>query len=97
MLGTGEEGSDPGQLDVPWDVSVQPANANYPGGAVYVTEYGNERVQVFDATTGQHLGILAGFQGKKARGIAVCSDSQGCNLVFVTNDTDNNLDVYRDA
>jgi hypothetical protein len=41
-------------------------------------------VQVFHATTGHHLGILAGSEGKYCRGISVCADSQGRNLVFVT-------------
>jgi DNA-binding beta-propeller fold protein YncE len=96
MLGAGK-GSGLGHFNVPYGVAVQPANAKYPGGAVYVAEWVNERVQEFNASTGQHLGILAGSQGKYARRIAVCSDSQGCNLVFVTNGTDHNLDVYRDA
>jgi hypothetical protein len=96
MLGA-VEGSGTGQLKSPWGVAVQPAYAKYPGGAVYVADYGNRRVQVFDVTTGQHLGILAGSQGKGARGIAVLLDSQGRNLVFVTNDDDHNLDVLRDV
>jgi hypothetical protein len=96
MLGTGE-GSGAGQFNQPLGVSVQPANTKYPGGVVYVADTGNRRVQVFHAITGQHLGILAGSEGKSALGISVCSDSKGRNLVFVTNNTNHNIDIYLDA
>jgi DNA-binding beta-propeller fold protein YncE len=96
MLGACE-GSGPGRFENTYGVAVQLANEKYPGGAVYVAENNNERVQVLDATTGQHLGILAGSQGKYALCVSICSDSQGRNVVFVTNSTNNNLDVYRDG
>lgn len=37
--------ADPGRFDEPWDVAVDTA-----GGAVYVIDHGNRRVQKFDAT-----------------------------------------------
>jgi DNA-binding beta-propeller fold protein YncE len=96
MLGAGI-GSGPGQFSGPHGVAVQPANAKYPGGAVYVADYDIKRVQVFHAITGQYLGILPGSHGKAATGVSVCSDSQDRNLVFVTNITNHNMEIYLDA
>jgi DNA-binding beta-propeller fold protein YncE len=96
MLGAGR-GSGPGQFSGPNGVAVQPANAKHPGGAVYVAELDNKRVQVFHAITGQYLGILPGPLGKAATGVSVCSDSQDRNLVFVTNFTKHNMEIFLDA
>ncbi len=51
MFGTGTEGSDIGQLSGPDGVFV--TSGTDP--MVYVAESGNDRVQVFRATTGEHV------------------------------------------
>ena len=96
MIGNGE-GSGPGQFNGPRDVAVATSNAKYPGGAIYVAEGSGKRVQVFDSITGRCLGVLAGSEGKFSYGVSVCSDSQGRNLVFVSNCNNNNVSIIVDA
>jgi hypothetical protein len=97
MLGDGKI-SGPGNFNTPSGVAVQSRkNGKYPGGAVYVTDTGNKLVQVFHATTGKHLGILARSQGRLARGICVCSDVNGRNLVFITNWENHNIEILLDT
>ena len=96
MIGNGD-GSGPGQLNCPRDVAVATSNAKYPGGAIYVADGSGKRVQVFDSITGRCLGVLAGSEGKFSYGVSVCSDSQGRNLVFVSEYTNHNVDIILDA
>lgn len=99
MIGDGY-GSRPGQFMFPCGIALAKANAKYPGrdGVLYVAEInGGKRVQVFDVTSGRCLGVLAGSQGKQSYDVAVCSDSQGRNLVFVSDSTNHNVDIVVDA
>ena len=61
-IGNGN-GANPGQLNVPKGLSIfhNTAAGRYE---LFVTEYSNHRVSIFDALTGQYLGVI----GKQGRG-----------------------------
>jgi len=78
------------------DIKIQEPSDIYPEGVVYVADSNAKCVQVFNLSTEMHIKTLAGSIGKSPAEIAICSDIQGNNLVFVTNQTNHVVDVYLD-
>jgi uncharacterized protein (TIGR03118 family) len=53
-----------GALDSPWGLALAPAGFGKFGGALLVGNFGNGRVNVYNPTTGAHLGQLRQTNGK---------------------------------
>ena len=95
-LGTGVAGSGLGQWNNPYGVAIQPPNAKYRNGVVYVTESTGKRVVLLDANSGEYIGLLAGVRERSFTGICACSDTRGNNLVFVSNNITHMVEIYVD-
>jgi uncharacterized protein (TIGR03118 family) len=53
-----------GALDSPWGLALAPAGFGKFGGRLLVGNFGNGRINVYNATTGAHLGQLRRANGK---------------------------------
>jgi uncharacterized protein (TIGR03118 family) len=53
-----------GQLNSPWGLALAPASFGRFGGALLVGNFGDGRINAYNAKTGTHLGQLRGTNGK---------------------------------
>jgi uncharacterized protein (TIGR03118 family) len=53
-----------GVLDSPWGLALAPAGFGQLGGALLVGNFGNGRINAFNATTGSYMGQLRGSHGQ---------------------------------
>jgi len=53
-----------GQLDSPWGLQIAPASLGTLGGALLVGNFGNGRINAYDATSEAFEGALLGKNGK---------------------------------
>ena len=83
----GSRGSGDGQFDCPWDI------ASDSSGCVYVTEYVNNRVQVFTSDGGylRQFGKASGNRELR-NPVSICVDSD--DLVYVGEDGNSPISVF---
>ena len=97
----GTEGREAGQLYKPFGLAVW---ESAPGTGLpvmlVVADAGNQRVQVFDADSGEHIrfvGVSAGETGGKLKMpgcVSVQRGSNGSTLLFVTDGADGCIRIY---
>ena len=67
---------------------------------LFVADFGNSRVQVFDAESGEHIRCVGGSAGEAGGKLSrpICASVQrgldGATLLFVTDQADNCIHVY---
>jgi uncharacterized protein (TIGR03118 family) len=53
-----------GQLNAPWGLAIAPASFGQFAGAVLVGNFGDGKINAYDPTTGEYLGVLRTADGK---------------------------------
>lgn len=56
--------SDGGRLNAPWGIALAPASAGTLGNALLVGNFGDGRINGFDASTGAYIGTIANAAGQ---------------------------------
>ena len=100
MIGAGVMGAGPGQLRCPWGIALQ---ESAPGSGapclLYVADYWNHRVQVFDADTGAYVRMIGTGKGSAVvqlqypNNIVMHPGPDGKMLMFVSESANNRVQV----
>ena len=92
-IGAGE-GANAGQMDIPYCVALSLGGVDRQGGhhLLYVSEVGNNRIQIFDARTGAHVGFLG--VGDRPRGMRLHAATENRSLLFVSDGSNKRIKVY---
>jgi DNA-binding beta-propeller fold protein YncE len=92
-IGAGQ-GANAGQMDHPQFIALSLGGVASQGGdhLLYVSEFGNHRIQIFNSRTGAHVGFLG--VGDKPRGMRMHAATENRTLLFVSCGDNNRIQVY---
>lgn len=92
-------GAHPGQFNGIYGLAVQPANAR-ANGMLYIADFSNHRIQVFDALTGELNRVIGAGMGNILSQLYFPSDVilqprlDGSMVMFVAEQTNNRVQVF---
>jgi DNA-binding beta-propeller fold protein YncE len=92
-IGAGQ-GANAGQMDVPYGIALSLGGAARQGGdhLLYVSEFDNDRIQIFNARTGAHVGFLG--VGDSPLGMRMYAATENRTLLFVSYGGNERIQVY---
>jgi len=81
-----------GALDAPWGLAIAPSGFGNLAGDLLVGNFGDGKINVFDPSTGDHLGNLKGSDGKsiKIDGLWGLQAGPNANVTFTAGPDDEN-------
>ena len=89
-------GEDAGEMNYPYGVVLSLTGVDSQAGhhLLYVSECENNRIQIFDATTGVHVGFLGEGELSYPYGLRLHAGTDGRSLLFVTDVDNKRVVVY---
>ena len=84
-IGAGR-GANAGQMDLPQGIALSLGGVASQGGdhLLYVSDWGNDRIQIFNTRTGAHVGYLAVGELSSPSGMKIHKATDNRSLLFVT-------------
>jgi DNA-binding beta-propeller fold protein YncE len=88
------QGANAGQMQTPYCVALSLGGVDRQGGhhLLYVSEFGNNRIQIFDARTGAHVGFLG--VGDDPYGMRLHAATENRSLLFVSDGNNKRIKVF---
>jgi len=92
-IGAGQ-GANAGQMDSPIGIALSLGGVARQGGdhLLYVSEVGNDRIQIFNARTGAHVGFLG--VGDDPRGMRMHAATENRTLLFGSDGDNERVQAY---
>ena len=92
-IGAGR-GANAGQMVGPLGIALSLGGVARQGGdhLLYVSEFGNDRIQIFNARTGAHVGFLG--VGDSPLGMRMHAATENRTLLFVSDGENDRIQVY---
>jgi DNA-binding beta-propeller fold protein YncE len=94
-IGAGQ-GTNAGQMDKPQGIALSLGCVDSQRGdhLLYVSDYGNDRIQIFNARTGAHVGFLGVGELDRPCGIRLHAATGNRSLLFVSEWSSKRIRVY---
>ena len=79
-----------GVLNAPWGIAIAPSGFGTLAGDLLVGNFGDGKINVFDSSTGDHLGNLKDGDGKtiKIDGLWALQEGPGSSVTFTAGPDD---------
>ena len=92
----GGRGANAGQLDRPQGIALSLGGVARQGGdhLLYVSEWNNVRIQIFNARTGAHVGFLGVGELSGPCGLRLHAATEGRSLLFVSDVINKRVKIY---
>ena len=94
-IGAGQ-GANAGEMNSPVGIALSLGGVASQGGdhLLYVSEWGNDRIQIFNSRTGAHVGFLGVGELNSPRGMRLHAATESRSLLFVSDSGNKRINVY---
>jgi DNA-binding beta-propeller fold protein YncE len=94
-IGAGR-GANAGQMDQPQGIALSLGGVASQGGdhLLYVSEWGNHRIQIFNTRTGAHVGYLGVGELRSPCGMKIHKATDNRSLLFVSDVNKKRIQVF---